>query len=74
MVLAEGLSWVAAILGVTGCTMVGERIRWGWIVFASASAINVYIGMNSGILGMAVASCFYFFLELKGYYTHDKDK
>lgn len=68
------MDWVAAVLGLTGCYMVGKGIRWGWLIFASASAINVFIGLHSGIMGMAVAAFFYFFLELKGWWTHHHSK
>ncbi len=67
-----GLDWVAAGAGVLGCYLVGRGVRWGWLLFACASALNVAVGIHSGVIGMACASGVYFFLEIKGYITHHK--
>jgi hypothetical protein len=68
------MDWFAAALGVTGCALVGKRIRVGWILFACASAINIAVGIKGGILGMACASAIYLFLEIQGWWNHHKNK
>lgn len=64
------MDWIAAVLGVTGCYLVGRGKRYGWLIFACASAINIFVGVHSGIIGIAAASFFYFILEIKGYIQH----
>lgn len=62
------------VFGVSGCYLVGRGVRIGWLIFAVASGINIYLGFHSGIMGMAVASSFYLFLELKGWWQHHHPK
>lgn len=59
-------------MGITGCFLVGQKLRYGWLVFAIASGINVYIGIKAGIIPMAIASVFYLCLEIKGWIQHHR--
>ncbi len=69
------LDWVASIVGVIGCYYVGRGKRYGWLIFATSSAINIYNGYAAGMLGLSAGCLCYLMLELKGFYMHHrKDK
>ena len=63
------LDWIASALGVLGCYFVGAGVRYGWLLFASASAINIFNGYTSGMLGLSAGCICYFVLEIKGWYA-----
>lgn len=68
------MDWVATCCGLLGCFLVGQGYKVGWLCFCGASAINVYIGIEAGYLGMAVGGICYLVLELRGYKKHDEPK
>lgn len=65
------MDWVATLCGLTGCFLVANGKRYGWLLYASASAINAYIGLHSGYFGMAVGGICYLILELRGWKKHE---
>lgn len=64
------MDWLAAILGLTGCFLVGQHCRYGWLCYAAASAITIHIGIHSGYLGMAAGGLGYLILEIRGWKKH----
>jgi hypothetical protein len=68
------LDWIASGIGICGCYLVGKGKRYGWLLFASASSINIYIGYHAGMLGLAAGCACYFMLEIKGWWYHHHPK
>ena len=68
-----GLDWISTAFGLLGCFLVGKGKRYGWLLFATASALNIFVGLNAGIMGMVVGCICYCVLELKGWAEHGKE-
>lgn len=68
------LDWIASGLGICGTWSVGKGKRYGWLLYATASALNVYAGYKAGLVGMALGCVCYFILEIKGYWYHHHPK
>ncbi len=68
------LDWVASGIGIFGCYILGSGRRFGWLLYATASAINIYNGYHAGMLGLSAGCLGYFMLEIKGWITHHRSK
>lgn len=69
-----GLDWIASGCGVLACYLVGRNKHYGWLLYATASAINAYLGYHAGLLGLMGGSLCYLVLELKGFYQNHRGK
>lgn len=66
------MDWLSSALGLTGCWLLGRGVKHGWLLYATSSAINAFLGFNAGLLGVAVGGVIYCILEVKGYVQHQK--
>lgn len=64
------LDYLAALLGIGGCYLVGNGKTYGWLCYASASGINAYLGYKAGLMGMCLGAILYLLVELRGYYIN----
>ena len=72
-----GLDWIATILGWIGalCLGLAPYMRpWGWLLYALASAIWIYVGLKAGLAGLAMSSIGYVILELFNFLKALKEK
>lgn len=66
------MDWVATILGITGCFLVGKHKRIGWLFYACGSLVWIFLSIHVGLYGMTAGAILYFILETRGYIIFNK--
>lgn len=64
------LQYLAAVTGITGAIMLTLGFPWpfiGWLLYAVASSIWIYVGITNELYGLVLVSSFYAIFETIGF-------
>lgn len=70
-----GLDWLGMALSLWAVYMLGNKNRYGFVVFAVANMLWVFLGMAwMDSLGIAVGNFVFLVMNLRGYWTWSKEE
>ncbi len=64
------ISYIAAFFGITGAILLAFEFPWpylGWLLYAAASGIWIYVGLTSELYALVITSVFYIIVESTGF-------
>lgn len=67
------IQYIAAFIGITGAMLLTLGFPWpylGWLLYAIASSLWVYLGWTSELYGLVIVSTFYAIFETTGFIRH----
>ena len=62
-----GIDWLATVCGLTGVYLLGNKNRFGFLVFMLASTSWFIVGTLIGSLALMVGSSIFFCMHLRGW-------
>ena len=69
-----GIDWVATACGLAGVFLLGNKNRWGFLIFMVASASWVTFGYITGSYAVILGSSTFFFMHLRGWVRWRRDE
>lgn len=63
-----GIDWLATACGLTGVYLIGNRNKWGFVVFMMASLSWIAFGTITGSYAVVIGSMIFLFLHARGMY------
>ena len=68
-----GIDWLATACGLAGVFLLGNKNRWGFLIFMVASASWVTFGFITGSFAVILGSSTFFFMHLRGWLRWRRD-
>jgi hypothetical protein len=62
-----GIDWLATVCGLTGVYLLGNKNKFGFLVFMMASLSWVLFGILTNSLPIIIGSSIFFFMHLRGF-------
>ncbi len=62
-----GIDWLATVCGLTGVYLLGNKNKFGFLVFMAASLSWVTFGILTGSVPIVLGSSIFFFMHLRGF-------
>jgi len=69
-----GIDWLATACGLTGVFLLGNKNKYGFLIFMLASASWVTFGFLAGSPAVVVGSSTFFFMHLRGWLRWRRDE
>jgi hypothetical protein len=69
-----GIDWLATVCGVTGVLLLGNKNKYGFLIFMVASASWVSFGVLTSSLAVIIGSSIFFFMHLRGWLKWRRDE
>jgi nicotinamide riboside transporter PnuC len=62
-----GIDWLATVCGLTGVFLLGNKNKWGFLIFMVASASWVTFGFLIGSYAVILGSSTFFVMHFRGW-------
>jgi len=62
-----GIDWLATVCGLTGVFLLGNKNKWGFLIFMVASASWVTFGFLTGSYAVILGSTTFFVMHFRGW-------
>ncbi len=69
-----GIDWLATACGLTGVFLLGNKNKYGFLIFMMASASWVTFGMMTGSYAVILGSSIFFFMHFRGWHKWRRDE
>ncbi len=69
-----GIDWLATVCGLTGVFLLGNKSKYGFLIFMLASASWVSFGFLTGSYAVILGSSTFFFMHLRGWLKWRRDE
>ncbi len=69
-----GVDWLATAAGLTGVYLLGNRSKFGFVLFMLSSTSWSIFGVMSGSIAMTVGSMIFFTMHLRGFLAWRRDE
>jgi nicotinamide riboside transporter PnuC len=69
-----GIDWLATVCGVTGVLLLGNKNKYGFLIFMVASASWVTFGFLTGSLAVIMGSSIFLLMHLRGWLKWRRDE
>lgn len=69
-----GIDWLATVCGLTGVFLLGNKNKYGFLIFMMASASWVSFGFLTGSLAVIIGSSIFFTMHLRGFLAWRRDE
>lgn len=69
-----GVDWLATACGLMGVFLLGNKNKYGFLVFMMASASWVTFGVITGSLAVMLGSTIFFFMHFRGWLRWRRDE
>ena len=69
-----GIDWLATVCGLAGVFLLGNKNRWGFLIFMVAIASWVSFGFITGSYAVILGSSTFFFMHLRGWLRWRRDE
>lgn len=69
-----GIDWLATVCGLTGVYLLGNKNKFGFILFMMASLSWATLGILTGSIAMSIGSFIFFCMHLRGWLNWSKGK
>ncbi len=64
-----GVDWIAMFMSLASIYLLGNKNRWGFLVFAMANAIWIFLGLTwMHSLGIAIGNIIFMLINLRGFW------
>ena len=63
-----GIDWLATACGLTGVVLLGNKNKFGFVVFMVASMSWIAFGAITGSYAVIIGSCIFLILHARGLY------
>lgn len=74
MINYYGIDWLATVCGLAGVFLLGNKNKYGFLVFMIASASWVTFGFLTGSIAVILGSSTFFFMHLRGWLKWRRDE
>jgi hypothetical protein len=62
-----GIDWLATVCGLTGVYLLGNKNKYGFLIFMMASASWITFGVLTGSWAVVVGSSIFLFMHFRGW-------
>ena len=69
-----GIDWLATVCGLTGVYLLGNKNKYGFLVFMMASLSWIAVGIFIGSFAIIIGSSIFFIMHLRGWFNWSKEK
>lgn len=69
-----GIDWIATICGLTGVYLLGNKNKYGFLVFMVASSSWVSFGILTGSYAVIIGSTIFFIMHFRGWLSWRRDE
>jgi len=69
-----GIDWLATACGLTGVLLLGNKNKYGFLIFMVASASWVTFGFMTRSVAVILGSSIFFFMHLRGWLKWRRDE
>lgn len=69
-----GIDWLATLCGVSGVYLLGNKSKFGFILFMIASTSWAVFGLMTGSIAMTLGSMIFFTMHLRGFLAWRRDE
>lgn len=69
-----GIDWLATACGLTGVFLLGNKNKYGFLIFMMASASWVTFGVMTGSLAVIIGSTIFFVMHFRGWLKWRRDE
>lgn len=69
-----GIDWLATVCGLTGVFLLGNKNKYGFLIFMAASASWVTFGYLTGSPAVMIGSSIFLFMHFRGWLAWRRDE
>lgn len=69
-----GIDWLATVFGLTGVFLLGNKNKYGFLIFMMASASWITFGVLTGSIAVVIGSSIFLIMHLRGWLAWRKDE
>ncbi len=69
-----GIDWLATACGLTGVYLLGNKNKYGFLIFMMASASWVTFGLMTGSVAVVIGSTIFFVMHFRGWLSWRRDE
>jgi nicotinamide riboside transporter PnuC len=68
-----GIDWLATVCGLTGVYLLGNKNKYGFLVFMMASLSWIAVGVFVGSFAIIIGSSIFFCMHLRGWFNWSRN-
>ena len=68
-----GIDWLATVCGLTGVYLLGNKNKYGFVLFMAASLSWLTFGILTGSIAMSIGSLIFFTMHLRGWLNWNRE-
>ena len=69
-----GIDWLATVCGLTGVYLLGNKNKYGFLVFMLASLSWIAVGVFVGSFAIIIGSSIFFMMHLRGWFNWSRSE
>ena len=69
-----GIDWLATVCGLTGVYLLGNKNKYGFLVFMMASLSWIAVGIFIGSFAIIIGSSIFFIMHLCGWFNWSRSE
>ena len=69
-----GIDWLATVCGLTGVYLLGNKNKYGFLVFMMASASWITFGVLTGSVAVIIGSSIFLIMHFRGWLSWRRDE
>ena len=69
-----GIDWLATVCGLTGVYLLGNKNKYGFLVFMMASLSWIAVGVFIGSFAIIIGSLIFFIMHLRGWFSWSRSE
>ncbi|MDQ3089327.1 MAG: nicotinamide mononucleotide transporter [Acidobacteriota bacterium] len=69
-----GIDWLATVCGLTGVYLLGNKNKYGFLVFMMASLSWIAVGIFIGSFAIIIGSSIFFIMHLRGWFNWSRSE
>lgn len=69
-----GIDWLAIVCGLTGVYLLGNKNKYGFLVFMIASLSWIVVGVFVGSFAIIIGSSIFFIMHLRGWFNWSRNE
>jgi len=69
-----GIDWLATVCGLTGVYLLGNKNKYGFLVFMMASLSWIAVGVLIGSFAIIIGSSIFFMMHVRGWFNWSRSE
>ena len=69
-----GIDWLATVCGLMGVYLLGNKNKYGFLVFMLASLSWIAVGVFVGSFAIIIGSAIFFIMHLRGWFNWSRSE